>query len=165
MFIKICGIQTKKEANLCIKLGVTALGFLLLTTHRAEDAITPEKAKVIIDTITPGLPVETIMVTHCQDEDKIKEIALYTGVKTIQIHDNLPIEGMVKLRENLPNIRLINAVHVTDSQQEALERDLFLEQYSDALLLDSRTKDRLGGTGQTHDWRISKKIVETVKIP
>ena len=31
--------------------------------------------------------------------------------------------------------------------------------YVDALLLDSRTEDRIGGTGFPHDWDISKKIV------
>ena len=35
----------------------------------------------------------------------------------------------------------------------------------DALLLDSRTKDRLGGTGITHDWNISKEIVAKSKVP
>ncbi|MEM3423739.1 MAG: phosphoribosylanthranilate isomerase, partial [Nitrososphaeria archaeon] len=29
----------------------------------------------------------------------------------------------------------------------------------------SRTPDRLGGTGLTHDWEISAEIVKTVKIP
>ena len=29
----------------------------------------------------------------------------------------------------------------------------------DAVLLDSRTSDRLGGTGRTHDWSVSARIV------
>lgn len=32
----------------------------------------------------------------------------------------------------------------------------------DALLLDSRTHDRLGGTGETHDWDVSREIVEAM---
>ena len=39
----------------------------------------------------------------------------------------------------------------------------------DALLLDSGNPNlqikELGGTGRTHDWQLSKKIVESVKIP
>jgi phosphoribosylanthranilate isomerase len=31
-----------------------------------------------------------------------------------------------------------------------------------AVHLDSRTADRLGGTGRTHDWSISRKIVDTL---
>ncbi|HJJ64238.1 MAG TPA: phosphoribosylanthranilate isomerase, partial [Methanocorpusculum sp.] len=37
--------------------------------------------------------------------------------------------------------------------------------YADAILLDSRTADRLGGTGITHDWSISAKIVSAVSKP
>ena len=32
-------------------------------------------------------------------------------------------------------------------------------QDADALLLDTRTADRLGGTGRTHDWSVSARIV------
>ena len=32
-------------------------------------------------------------------------------------------------------------------------------------MLDSRTAERLGGTGKTHDWNISKEIVEQLNIP
>ena len=32
----------------------------------------------------------------------------------------------------------------------------------DALVLDTRTAERLGGTGQTHDWSVSARIVEAV---
>lgn len=39
----------------------------------------------------------------------------------------------------------------------------------DALLLDSGNQKlavkELGGTGRTHDWRISRQIVETVPVP
>ena len=39
----------------------------------------------------------------------------------------------------------------------------------DALLLDSGNQKlavkELGGTGRTHDWRISRKIVESVRVP
>ena len=39
------------------------------------------------------------------------------------------------------------------------------EPFADAILLDSRTADRLGGTGITHDWSISAKVVEGVSKP
>ena len=39
----------------------------------------------------------------------------------------------------------------------------------DAILLDSGNQrlavKELGGTGRTHDWRISRKIVESVRVP
>ena len=54
-------------------------------------------------------------------------------------------------------MRLIKAVHVTG--EDAISRALDYAADADALLLDSRTADRLGGTGRTHDWAVSARIV------
>ncbi|MDW7998591.1 MAG: phosphoribosylanthranilate isomerase, partial [Thermodesulfovibrio sp.] len=39
------------------------------------------------------------------------------------------------------------------------------EKVADMLILDTKTKDRIGGTGLTHDWNISAMIVKEVNIP
>lgn len=36
---------------------------------------------------------------------------------------------------------------------------------ADAILLDTRTADRIGGTGIPHDWNISARIVEVCPVP
>ncbi len=52
-------------------------------------------------------------------------------------------------------------MHVTG--EDALGRALdYAAADADALVLDSRTADRLGGTGQTHDWSVSARIVAAV---
>ncbi len=41
--------------------------------------------------------------------------------------------------------------------------------HADALLLDSGNQNlavkELGGTGRTHDWRVSRRIVEAANVP
>jgi len=49
--------------------------------------------------------------------------------------------------------------------ESALAAALRFEPLADALRLDSRTPDRIGGTGQTHDWSISRRIVEQARKP
>ena len=161
-FIKVCGIQNLQEAQMCADLGVTHLGFLVGITHQAEDKITQEDAKNIISEISG---VETVMVTHLLDYEKIAEIAKDINVTTIQIHDDLDIDGIINLKKALPNVTLIKAVHVENI--ESIEKAKKYEELSELsyLLLDSRTKDRLGGTGKTHDWNISKAIVEKINKP
>ena len=51
-------------------------------------------------------------------------------------------------------------MHVTGD--DALGRALVYAAVADALVLDSRTADRLGGTGRTHDWSVSARIVAAV---
>jgi phosphoribosylanthranilate isomerase len=52
--------------------------------------------------------------------------------------------------------RVVRAVHVVNDHGVAAALDL--RGLCDAVVLDSRTVDRLGGTGQTHDWSISRQI-------
>ena len=61
------------------------------------------------------------------------------------------------MREALPDREQIKTIHVVDSSSP--DRARTYAPYVDRLLLDSRTKDRLGGTGKPHDWSISRKIV------
>ena len=72
----------------------------------------------------------------------------------------MAVADLRRLRLLAPGVRLIKAVHVTG--EDALGRALAFAAEVDALLLDSRTADRLGGTGRTHDWSVSARIVAAV---
>jgi len=71
------------------------------------------------------------------------------------------------LREALPGVSLVQVIHVTGEQ--SLAEALQAAGSVDALLLDSGDLSlptpELGGTGRTHDWAISGRIVEAVRIP
>jgi phosphoribosylanthranilate isomerase len=70
------------------------------------------------------------------------------------------ISDLRRLRALVPGVTLIKAVHVTG--EDALGSALAYAPDADALVLDSRTADRLGGTGLTHDWSVSARIVAAV---
>lgn len=141
--------------------GANTIGMLVGLTHVAEDEITPETAKEIVSAL-PG-NIRTVMVTHLVDPEVIARLAQFTGVSTIQLHGDIQIPGLKKLRALVPGLTLIKAVHVTGG--ESVSQAVAYSEHADMLVLDSRTKERLGGTGQTHDWSISRRIVSAVKIP
>ena len=58
---------------------------------------------------------------------------------------------------------MIKAINVTDGS--AVEQAKVYEPFSDMILLDTKSGRRIGGTGKTHDWNISKKIVEQIDVP
>jgi phosphoribosylanthranilate isomerase len=74
---------------------------------------------------------------------------------------------MGTLRDALPEIQLVQVVHVVD--ESAIEEARHAATAADALLLDSgnprRAIKELGGTGRTHDWSISRRIRESVGVP
>lgn len=86
---------------------------------------------------------------------------------TIQLVDSLLEMDYTKIREAIPPVKIVQVIHVLNEKQidEALE----IEPWVDAILLDSGNPNLqvkiLGGTGNSHDWKLSRKIREAVKKP
>lgn len=162
MKVKICGIRNESDAITAIDAGANALGFLIGLTHKAEDGISVEAAKKIIYNMPPF--VSSTMVTHLTDANEIVDIAREINVTTIQIHDYVEPNVLVQIRASLPGVKLIKTIPVI-TENNALELMTEFQNFSDALLLDTVTNERIGGTGKTHDWSISRRIVDSAHIP
>ena len=69
------------------------------------------------------------------------------------------------LREKLPGVLVMRSVPVSGEESLAIARSY--DGIADLLLLDShRASDRqIGALGVTHDWRISRRIVDLVRTP
>lgn len=135
--------------------GATALGFLVGLTHRAEDEIGEATARDIVARLPAG--TEAVLVTHLLDPERVADLAAVVGARTVQVHGDMAVADLRRLRALAPGLRLLKAVHVTGG--DVLGRARAYADAADALVLDSRSADRLGGTGLTHDWAISARIV------
>lgn len=158
VFIKVCGIRNADEADVALACGATALGFLVGLTHRAEDEIGEAEARAIVRTLPAH--AEAVLVTHLPDPGRVAGLAASVGARTVQVHGDMALVDLRRLRALAPGARLIKAVHVDG--EGALGRAIGFAADADALLLDTRTADRLGGTGRTHDWSVSARIVAAV---
>ncbi len=158
VFVKVCGIRTREEASAALDCGATALGFLVGLTHRAEDGIGEAEARAIVRRLPTG--AEAVLVTHLLDPERVAALAASVGARTVQVHGEMAVADLRRLRGLAPGARLLKAVHVTGD--DALGRALAYAADADALVLDSRTADRLGGTGEVHDWSVSARIVAAV---
>jgi len=158
MILKLCALRTPTEALAAHAAGATAFGLLCGLTHRAEDQVTPDQARAILAALPPG--AETVLVTHLTDADPIAALATAIGVRSVQAHGDLPPEGLRRLRALLPGRTLIKAIHVDAPAEPVLARarPYATPGGADAILLDSRTAYRLGGTGRTHDWAVSRAV-------
>lgn len=112
-------------------------------------------------------PVATFLLTS---ETKPKDIASHyrrVNTTTIQIVDALEEREYDLLRRELPNVKLVQVIHVIDSNyiKEAVE----ISDFVDAILLDSGNPNlsvkELGGTGRTHNWDLSREIRQSISIP
>src|SRR5207253_2273322 len=85
----------------------------------------------------------------------------------IQLCDRLTVGTHHDLRSVLPGISIVQVIHVTGP--ESVDEAVKVADSVDAILLDSgnpslATKE-LGGTGRLHDWSLSLRIREQVRIP
>jgi phosphoribosylanthranilate isomerase len=162
--VKICCIRSAVEAAIAIHHGASALG-LVSAMPSGPGVIAEETIAEIAATVPPG--VATFLLTSKRDADSIIAQQRRCRVNTLQLCDSVETNCHARLREALPGIALVQVIHVTgpDSAEEALS----VADNVDALLLDSGnqklTVKELGGTGRTHDWRVSRQIVKSVRVP
>ena len=162
--IKICCISSLEEAFLAIKHGADALG-LVGNMPSGPGVIADELISQITKHVPP--PIATFLLTS---ERKASDIIAHhqkVQTNTIQIVDSLLERDYAKIREAIPTVKIVQVIHVLNEKQidEALE----IEPWVDAILLDSGNPNLkvkiLGGTGNAHDWKLSRKIREAVKKP
>lgn len=123
----------------------------------------------LISDIVATIPshIDTFLLTSKQDARDVIEQQRRTKVTTLQLVDTFPTNKYSILRKELPGIKIVQVIHVRNL--ESVEEAAHASLYVDALLLDSgnpglKVKE-LGGTGRVHDWNISRKIQNSIKIP
>lgn len=164
MHIKVCCISSWQEAQLAIELGADVLG---LVGHM------PSGPGIITDDLAARIAaaapahIETFLLTSETTAAGVIAHHQKVGSTALQLVDALPVGAHQIIRQALPDVRLVQVLHVTGSasldQAEAVFPDV------DALLLDSGNPQlavkELGGTGRTHDWSISRQIVQHSPVP
>jgi phosphoribosylanthranilate isomerase len=162
--VKICCISSPEEARLAISYGASALG-LVSAMPSGPGPIPEELIAEIAAIIPPG--VSSFLLTSKQDAASIIEQQRKARVNTLQLVDAVPVETYSDLRRELPGVAIVQVVHVTGDQ--AIQEARRVAPSVDAILLDSGNPalgvKELGGTGRTHDWRISRRIREEVAVP
>lgn len=157
--VKICGIKTLPDAKAAVDAGADALGFLV-DIKEAKNSIGSATAAAIISSLPPF--VSSVAVTTETDAKAIMRIVRNARANTIQLNGKVTPDTVRAVKVFF--VKVYVAIHVTD--ENAIEEAKKFEDAADAIILDSTDKSgALGGTGKTHDWSISKKIVESVSIP
>lgn len=162
--VKICCISSIDEARIAIENGASALG-LVGHMPSGPGVIGDEPINQIAKMVPP--PISTFLLTSETKPQDIINHYRRVNTTTIQIVDELEKREYEMLRNELPNVKLVQVIHVIDhnSVKEAIE----ISKYVDAILLDSGNPNlsvkELGGTGRTHNWDLSREIRNSISIP
>lgn len=162
--VKICCINSIEEAKIAISFGASAVG-LVARMPSGPGPIGDDLIMQIAKWVPP--PIAAFMLTCETSAERIIKHHYRTLTNTIQIVDELK-EGTYKdIKEVIPAIKLVQVIHVID--EKSVDEAIRISELADVLLLDSGNPNlavkELGGTGRTHNWKLSRNIVEQSKVP
>jgi len=163
--VQIYTMQSVQEALDIAALGVDHLG-LTPSYNGLPGEIDFQTAREIVEAVGESAVCVALTV-----ESKISEILRM--VKAVQpdilhlcsLENAFLPEDVRKLRDQLPDLPIMQAVSV--SGPGALEVALSYKNVADYLILDTQSPDiaGIGASGETHDWNISREIVEELDLP
>ncbi len=162
--IKICCINSINEARTAIEAGASALG-LVGYMPSGPGVITDRMIFEIAKAVPP--PIGTFLLTSETSVYKIIEHHQRTQTNTIQLVDALTKGTYQELRIALPGIKVVQVIHVIN--ERSVDEAIRISGQVDAILLDSGIPNlqikELGGTGRTHNWKLSRLIRDSIDIP
>lgn len=151
LWIKICGTTSLEDARAAVDAGADALGFIFADSPRKIALV---HAQEIIAQLPKG--VEKIGVFVDDKPERILEVVTELGLTGVQLHGNESPLHVGTLRKGTPaGARILKAVRLNDpaagSQLAVYGANRRL--LPDAILLDSGSAEKPGGTGEKFEWR------------
>ena len=165
MHIQIYTMQTPDEARAVARLGVDHVG-ITPSALGLPGEVDLSTARAIVEAVRGLATIVALSV----DEDLDAIEAMVRAVQPDILHlcgefGTVPPPAIRVLRERLPDVKIMQAIPV--GGPESITDALAYQDVADYLILD--TKDAaitgIGASGQTHDWAISRAIIDAVRIP
>jgi phosphoribosylanthranilate isomerase len=163
--IQVAGIIDRDEAALLQECGVRYLGFPLRLPVNRED-LTEADAAAIVRSLRP--PAHGVLITYLDEADAITEFCGALGARMVQLHGDIAPAELRRLRGLDPTLTIIKSLVVGRHPVAVLER--FIDElgpYVDGFITDTYAPDTgaSGATGRTHDWSVSRRLVELSPRP
>ncbi len=162
--VKICCLRSPSEASTALSYGAAAVG-LVSEMPAGPGNLSESAIREIVGSVPPG--TGTFLLTAVTETDRLIEKVKAVGVNTLQLWDPLEPADYGRLRSELPGLSIVQAIHVID--ESAIQHARAAARLADALVLDSSNPQVPyrweSQAGATHDWSISREIVQTVDCP
>jgi phosphoribosylanthranilate isomerase len=164
-YIQIAGVIDEQEARMLIGCGVKFIGFPLKLSSHEEDLSENMTANIVRNFPTA---VCGVLITYLRDAIDISGLCRFLGTNIVQVHGEIDESELSKLRRTAPDLLIIKSLIFREDNVAELESEMkIFSPYVGAFLTD--TYDPLtgayGATGKTHNWDISRQLVEISPKP
>lgn len=145
MIIKFCGIRRPEDIEAVNETRPDLAGFIIVKDRRRY--IAPEKVRELRQLLDPSVKVVGVFID--EDIDVVEELIKDKTIDIAQLHGN-ESEDYIRELKSRTGAQVIKAVGIRSSEDvERAERSP-----ADLVIVDSPG----GGTGNTFDWELLKKI-------
>lgn len=165
---KICCMQSEAEIDMAVAAGAFAVGVVGPMPNGAgflDDATAARLARYGVDRYGDRLWVT--LLTKRTGGQEIADHVAEIRANAVQIVDRPEPDAYALMRDRFPALKILQVVHVED--ERAIDEAAAAASHVDAILLDSgrpsAAAPTFGGTGERHDWSISRRIVRTMEKP
>lgn len=163
--VQIAGIRSLEEARMILDAGADWLGFPLRLEHHGEDLPEGEVASIIS---ALGIGERAVLITYLEQAEPIIGLAARIGCRRVQLHGDITIGEVIRLREAAAGLTLIKSLVVRPGNlAELLRMSREFGSLADAFVTDTwdPATGARGATGKPHDWEVSRRIVEAAPVP
>lgn len=158
-FVKICGTTNLVDALASLELGADALGFIFV--EESKRRVDPELAKDVIAELPQGAQVFGVFVN--EPASYVAEVVREIGLTGVQLHGEESPQQVSSIRQATEElqIKIIKTIPASIVQQHTLGYFAGGEELVDAIMVDSGSEQKRGGTGKPFDWmRAASAIAE-----
>lgn len=163
--VQIAGVIDAAEAEMLQQCGIRYLGFpLRLPVHRED--LTETEAAAIIKSLAP--PLFGVVITYLDQASEIAAFCHALGARIVQIHGDIERNELKRLKTLDPNLIIIKSLVIGMHDDKALEATVnAVSPFVEAFITDTfdPKTGASGATGKTHDWRVSRRLVELADKP
>jgi phosphoribosylanthranilate isomerase len=131
-----------------------------------REDLTEAEAAAIICSIRP--PARGVLITYLDRAEAIADFCRSMGARVVQLHGDVPAPELARLRELDSELTIVKSLVVGRHPVTVLERlALELAPLVDGFLTDTYAPETgaSGATGRTHDWAVSRRLVELSPRP
>ncbi|HEX5505953.1 MAG TPA: phosphoribosylanthranilate isomerase [Thermomicrobiales bacterium] len=164
MIVQIYSVTSAEQALQLADLGVDHIGFVAGVYGEVPSELPFERAREVADALR-GRAASSAL-TMSADVAEILRMAAAVRPDIVHVSTDTDVLGVPALRQLRaalpPEVRLMKAVQVDGPASVAPA--LAFAPVADIILLDTKVAGLpgVGATGVTHDWQISRQIVEQV---
>jgi phosphoribosylanthranilate isomerase len=154
MFVKICGITRREDAEAAVDAGADAVGFVFW--QESPRYIDPFRARAIVSALPPFVTPVGVFVD--QPAEYVNGVASLAQLGAVQLHGEETISFARTMKRPV-----VKAISLHDDTQAAVD-GIEMWPARVLILLDVHDPVRRGGTGRTIDWTAAAEVARHRRV-